>query len=152
MDRHLRLIDQAIKEQELSIASQPGANALPILLPELFVPRWGRSTRVSLSPMVDEVADAEHLVEMSIPEVDMMNDPNSSRFTNRAKGKGGRGRGKLGPDQMEQGVGRGIKSLKITLPAVQPGDIAVDPNETVYCYCQRVSFGQVGELSISWAF
>lgn len=97
--------------------------------------------------MVIDEADAGHVYDISIPDLDILNEISPPKPINRA-GKGVRGRRKLEPDHVARSVGRGIKSLKITLPAALPSDVTVDPNESVYCYCQRISFGQVGESSL----
>jgi hypothetical protein len=44
---------------------------------------------------------------------------------------------------------RASRSLKSTVStqytmATMPPDLVIDPNEPLYCYCNRVSFGEVG--------
>lgn len=56
VDRHLRILDQAITEQETSISlGSRSSHLLPANVPEPLVPRSGRSLRVTSSPLdVDE--------------------------------------------------------------------------------------------------
>jgi hypothetical protein len=52
VDRHIRLLDQSIKEQEASISLgvRPGTHLAPILLPELIVPGSRAARTVAHSP------------------------------------------------------------------------------------------------------
>ena len=62
VNRHVRILDQAIKEQEASISfgARP-SHLAPSNLPELAVPRWARPARATMSP-VDDDDDAELLL------------------------------------------------------------------------------------------
>jgi len=61
VNRHIRLLEQAIREQEVSISLgiRPGTHPAPILLPDLVVPRWGRPSRTTLSPIPNLSGDGE---------------------------------------------------------------------------------------------
>lgn len=63
------------------------------------------------------------------------------------------------PSSIDKGMGNGRQSHRPTRrepkgPAnsvsavVLSSDMPVDPNEPVYCYCQRVSFGEVETLKL----
>ncbi|KAJ7043359.1 hypothetical protein C8F04DRAFT_1074508 [Mycena alexandri] len=56
VERSIRLLDQAIQEQEhaISLGARPGTRLAPILLPELVMPRWSKLARVTLSPDLDD--------------------------------------------------------------------------------------------------
>ncbi|KAF8136129.1 hypothetical protein EV363DRAFT_1318807 [Boletus edulis] len=77
VDRHIRLLDQAIKEQEaaISLGVRPGTHLAPILLPDLVVPRWARATRVehspvpSLSPEPGLYIEEPPILELSPPSI-----------------------------------------------------------------------------------
>jgi len=58
VDRHIRLLDQSVKEQEaaISLGVHPGTHLAPILLPELIVPgsRAARAAAHSPAPALQE--------------------------------------------------------------------------------------------------
>ena len=60
VERHLRLLDHAIQEAQLSLGARPGVNPAPIHLPDLVVPRWSRTNRNSLSPLGDSDGGANY--------------------------------------------------------------------------------------------
>ncbi|KAF7338548.1 PHD-type domain-containing protein [Mycena venus] len=66
VERSIRIIDQAIQEQEhlISLGARPGTHLAPILLPELVVPRWTKPepARVTLSPDLDDVLGGDQNV------------------------------------------------------------------------------------------
>jgi len=116
VERHIRILDQSIKEQKASIAK--GASHPAIHLPELVVPRWqGRPTRAALSDDDDDL-----LPDSAAPPAPAV--PETSRSKSKKKGKS-RAAAVEDPAQ-----------LTITLPATQA-------NEELYCYCDRPSFGEV---------
>lgn len=103
---------------------------------ELFVPKWSRSTRVSMSPMLGEEDDLvvqAHPVQFEafIPSErsNRRRPPKSRKQKEREKEK----------EREENSV---VPPLKITLPPPHQ-EINPDPNEPTWCYCNRVSFGEV---------
>ncbi|EPQ56664.1 hypothetical protein GLOTRDRAFT_138331 [Gloeophyllum trabeum ATCC 11539] len=162
VDRHIRLLDQAIKEQELALSHglRPGTLPAPIVLPDVMVPK--RQTRTHQTPPpsdlenmavdVMEAPEAEGAPTMGISSevVEGRVAPKSRR-----KGKGrGRGRPKKGAGEQEEGQDEGaplapattnIKSVKLTVPPVVPQipDIAANPDEPRYCFCNQVSYGEM---------
>ncbi|KAJ7184096.1 hypothetical protein C8R46DRAFT_449756 [Mycena filopes] len=122
VERSIRLIDQAIQEQEhaISVGARAGTRLAPILLPELVVPRWTKPARLTLSPDLEDALGGE---EDKVPV------PSQQR---RKKGKKGR---KKDPIPNEAAVPR---------PRPKPPYIPnPDPNEPRYCYCDQVSFGEM---------
>ncbi|KAJ6611799.1 hypothetical protein B0H10DRAFT_2223717 [Mycena sp. CBHHK59/15] len=118
VERSIRLIDQAIQEQEhlISLGARPGTRLAPILLPELVMPKWTKPLRVTLSPDADEA-----LAERKVP------------VQSRGRKKGRRGRKK---EVLETEI--------VPLPRPKPPVIPnADPNESRYCYCDQVSFGEM---------
>ncbi|KAF8892660.1 hypothetical protein BD779DRAFT_1510177 [Infundibulicybe gibba] len=125
VDRHIRLLDQAIQEHETS-GTQTGNG---INLPDLVVPRWARPTRATLSPMGDGESD------LNVHET-------SSAIAPQNEPKGRRKKG--APNQKVQQLPVNVNSskcLKITLPPTIPTDVPSD--EPRYCYCDRISFGEM---------
>ena len=51
VERHIRLLDHAIRETQAALGAPIGTSAASIHLPDLVVPRWSRITRNSLSPV-----------------------------------------------------------------------------------------------------
>ena len=163
IDRHIRLLDQSIREQEMSISFGLRQGTHPSLLPDLAAPsRWSRATRVTHSP-IPGLSDDED-VSISAPhggisagsEVTIglatgsTDGPASASSAAAKKSKRGKKR-KTDKAASESGVTAGItpsssRSLKLKVPplnAVMQGDATADPNEPKYCYCNRVSFGNV---------
>ncbi|KAG1879421.1 hypothetical protein C8R48DRAFT_685612 [Suillus tomentosus] len=143
VDRHIRLLDQAIKEQEASISLgiRPGTHLAPILLPDLVVPRWVRPTRMersptpSLSPELSTILLQESTEELS---------------TESARpGRGRKARKKPEPESdtppplpeevLKIPATRTTRSVKLKIPA----QAQADPNEPRYCYCNQVSYETV---------
>ncbi|KAF9496042.1 hypothetical protein BDN71DRAFT_1446755 [Pleurotus eryngii] len=130
IDRQIRQIDQAIKEQEvaISLGSRPGTSLAPVILPDLAaVSRWSRVTHV-------EISDEEE-GEAPLPLQD--DEGMVLGVTTSAPGKRRRGRpkGQLKVTEAQGLVGaephrRETRSLKI-LPPKPPND-----DEDVYCLCQ----------------
>ncbi|KAF7359471.1 PHD-type domain-containing protein [Mycena sanguinolenta] len=121
VDRSIRLIDQAIQEQEhlISLGARSGTHLAPILLPELTVPRWTKPARVTVSPDLDNsYAGNQSMV--------------AAPTQRRRKGKRGR---KKDPSPTED-----VVPLPRPNPPVIPNP---DPNESRYCYCDQVSFGEM---------
>ncbi|KAF4576903.1 hypothetical protein EYR36_000498 [Pleurotus pulmonarius] len=132
IDRQIRQIDQAIKEQEaaISLGSHPGTGLAPVILPDLAaVPRWSRMTHVEISDDEDEGGEAP------LPLQD--DEGMVLGVTTNAPGKRRRGRpkGQSKTTEAQALVGaepyrRETRSLKI-LPPKPPND-----DEDVYCLCQ----------------
>ncbi|KAJ7093075.1 hypothetical protein C8R44DRAFT_890852 [Mycena epipterygia] len=121
VERSIRLIDQAIHEQEhaISVGARSGTRLAPILLPEIAMPKLPKPLRVTLSPDLDDaLGGAEHKA------------PAQSR--SRKKGRKGRKKETL-PSE-----------VVVPLPRPKPPIIPnADPNESRYCYCDQVSFGEM---------
>jgi len=163
VDRHIRLLGQAIKEQEASISLgiRSSTHLATILLPDLVVPRWARPSRVTLSPMptISGEADGETHVDesrnvgqggpmvLNIPS----DGPDGLRVQAQKKGKKGKGRWAKKKSEEEPSVDvpgpsrRHLRSVKLTItsPTLPPSGLAVDPNEPRYCYCDQVSYGEM---------
>ncbi|KAF8738616.1 hypothetical protein AX14_010910 [Amanita brunnescens Koide BX004] len=131
VERHMRLLDHAIQEVQLSLGARPGANTPSIHLPDLVVPRWSRTTRSSLSPLgnFDDVEDVA---------------AGTSSQLQASRNKKSRGK------QWNSGT-TGNQTLQLTFRgvaagppfALNPEDFVVDSSERLYCYCQEVSFGEM---------
>ncbi|KAH9967903.1 hypothetical protein BC827DRAFT_1168995 [Russula dissimulans] len=161
VDRHIRLLDQSIREQEMSISFGLRQGTHPSLLPDLAAPsRWARATRVTHSPIPglsdDEDATAPGISagsEVTIGMATTGNDtPRVSSSSKKAKKSKKRKSDKgLSEAEAAPAVAAGTtssssRSLKLKVPplnAVTQGDAAADPNEPKYCYCNRVSFGNM---------
>jgi len=137
VDRHIRLLDQFIKEQEASLGPEPN---VPVMLSmsELFVPKWSRSTRVSMSPMLDEGDD---VVVQSQP-VQLEAFMPSERSNRRRPPKNRKQKEKDKEKEREKEESSAAPPLRITLPPPHQ-EIHPDPNEPTWCYCNRVSFGEM---------
>jgi len=101
-------------------------NPVHIHLPELVIPQWrpkpSQST-LTVDPNMDQNSEDQD-------PVDVVGDYPTEKRTSKRKGKDG----KKGKQQDEP-----ASSFTITLPATQPND---EP-ELLYCYCDRVSFGEM---------
>lgn len=102
---------------------------------ELFVPKWSRSTRVSMSPMLDEEEQTAVVTQPVQSEALVPSD----RLNKRRPLKGRKQKEKEKEREKEENTA--AVPLRITLPP--PHGILVDPNEPTWCYCNRVSFGEV---------
>ncbi|KAF8964091.1 hypothetical protein BDZ97DRAFT_1660868 [Flammula alnicola] len=138
VERHIRLLDQAIKEQEASLAmdkSRSTARAA-VHLPELVVPEWPRKNRNTYitDDGLDGI-DGDQAIFVTETQTEHL------KGSQRASKKKGKERNKIEQDDQA----KDSASLTITLPAAtqQGEESAVQPNEELYCYCNRVSFGQM---------
>ncbi|KAG9318296.1 hypothetical protein JVU11DRAFT_380 [Chiua virens] len=158
VDRHIRLLDQAIKEQEtaISLGVRPGTHLAPILLPDLVVPRWARPSRVEHSPVPSLSPEPGlYVEEPPVLELSPLRVPSP-----KAPKKGKKAAPKPAKPEMEtqspaavDGAGSVMAprtrrgTVRLTIPA-QAGRLApsvpADPNEDRYCYCNQVSFGTGG--------
>lgn len=147
VDRHIRLLDQAIKEQEaaISLGMRPGTHLAPILLPDIVaVPRWARPSHVEHSPLAltpePEPAVDNHVVN------DVATVASTSPVSKKSK--------KTVPREPEPPKApivpavaeaprtrRGVRLTMPSRPTPEGPPISVDPNEKRYCYCHQVSFG-----------
>ncbi|KAG1837704.1 hypothetical protein DFJ58DRAFT_734200 [Suillus subalutaceus] len=153
VDRHIRLLDQAIKEQEASISLgiRPGTHLAPILLPDLVVPRWVRPTRIERSPTpsLSPELPAILLPQESIEELSI----ESAR-----PGRGRKARKKSEPESetppplpeevLKIPAIRTTRSVKLKIPA----QAQADPNEPRYCYCNQVSYETVRSVVIDFTW
>ncbi|KAL4074591.1 hypothetical protein V8B97DRAFT_1868614 [Scleroderma yunnanense] len=146
VDRHIRLLDQAIKEQEaaISLGMRPGTHLAPILLPDIIaVPRWARPSRVEHSPLA-LTPEPELPLPPIVPDEEVAVMP---PFV-----KKGKKHVSHEPESKEEPAAalptetpktrRGVK-LKIP-PLPGPGggpSIPPNLNEERYCYCNEVSYG-----------
>ncbi|KAH9977226.1 hypothetical protein BGW80DRAFT_1288047 [Lactifluus volemus] len=156
VDRHIRLLDQSIREQEMSISFGLRQGTHPSLLPDLAAPsRWARATRVTHSPIPglsdDEDLSAAGINPSSEVTIGMATGNDASRGpASSKKGKKSKKR------KLDRAIGEAEGASASTAPAVRSvrlkvpplglatqGDAAADPNEPKYCYCNRVSFGNM---------
>lgn len=115
MERHIRLLDQAIKEQEASLSQETSRSSFGtgVILPELAVPEWPRKSH-NATPI--EIVDGL--------DGDQSTSAQKKTMNGLAEGK-------------DDG-GNDSASLVITIPP--------HPVEELYCYCNRISFGEVSNL------
>ncbi|KAK2467106.1 hypothetical protein APHAL10511_001364 [Amanita phalloides] len=146
VERHLRLLDHAIQEVQLSLGAHPGSNAASIHLPDLVVPRWSRASRTSPSPL-DNFDDGGMDGLLTISTLEATNSPlemasfgiSPQLQTNR--GRKSRGTGATTSNQTVQLTFRGVAAGPPF--ALTPEEFVVDSSERLYCYCQEVSFGEM---------
>ncbi|PPQ63175.1 hypothetical protein CVT24_005720 [Panaeolus cyanescens] len=130
VERHIRLLDQAIKEQEAALLSG-NENGINIHLPELVVPQWAPRERAlrTTSPLADDELDGI----AAEPEPISTAPQTQSKVSRRGRKKGG-GAGK----QNGSAGDKDSSALTIHLPATA----ATQEVEETYCYCNRGSFGE----------
>jgi len=131
VERHIHILDQAIKEQEASLSADPSKPSAAIHLPELVIPQWVRRRRDEEATYNDEY-DGELEDQTNTPATEDPQAPNTKTSTKK-KGKGG-------SENRKGDHGNDATALTITLPATQPV-------EELYCYCNRVSFGEVSHCT-----
>lgn len=120
------MLDQAIKEQEASLALDEIQNTtgVAIHLPELTAPEYNRRKAESCIP-------DDYDLDLIDPD-GTLNTPDAQPEPPRTKKKKGKDKGVRG-----QSAQQDSSSFKITLPAAEI------VNEEVYCYCRQISFGKV---------
>ncbi|KAJ6606658.1 hypothetical protein DFH09DRAFT_1017776 [Mycena vulgaris] len=121
VERSIRLVEQALHEQEhaISLGASSGTRLAPILLPEIVMPKWTKPLRVTISPDLDDTLGGTE------PKP-----PAQSRV--RKKGRKGRKKETLPSEAV------------VPPPRPKPPIIPnADPNESRYCYCDQVSFGEM---------
>lgn len=167
VDRHIRLLDQAIKEQEaaISLGVRPGTHLAPILLPDLVVPRWARQPRVehspvpSLSPEPGLYVEEPPVLELPPPQIPSPKVPKKGKKAAAPKPTKPE-KEEIHPPAVDVGgeefaTARTRRaSVRITIPAqpqpvVAEPTVPANPNEDRYCYCNQVSFGTVGVVVYS---
>ncbi|KZT66825.1 hypothetical protein DAEQUDRAFT_694991 [Daedalea quercina L-15889] len=196
VDRYIRDLDRAIKEQEtsLSLGLRPGTHPASIILPEIVPPTTTRAARVTQPPpesiTVREVTPAPSTgpvpasATLQVEKQDIEEDePTLGVESSETPEHGGRRtilirprkrRGKKwskqkraatsgdAADQGDTATSEGTASLKLTVPPLSSitaqvgntpggtgdmselgalGDMPIDPNEPLYCYCNQVSYG-----------
>lgn len=159
VDRHIRLLDQSIREQEMSISFGLRQGTHPSLLPDLAAPsRWARAARVTHSPIPGLSEDEDMLAgpvisagsEVTIGMATTGSEGPRASSSSSKKGKKSKKRrtDKVVATETEATPGTAAsstRSLRLKVPPLNSvqGDAAADPNEPKYCYCNRVSFGNV---------
>lgn len=144
MDRHIRLLDQAIEEEiaSLSLGQSRLTTGIAMHLPEVVVPEWRRRK----TQIRDTFASDEDLDIANEGQAPVLPEPKKSRTkaAQRNSKKKGKGRNTAGhDDQYKDSI-----PLTITLPATtQQDDIDIQLNEELYCYCNRESFGEVSRCT-----
>lgn len=164
VDRHIRMLDRAIKEQEdaLSLDLHPGYH--PALLPDLLVPRWTRGPRIESSPLPGFDALDDENMDVDVEDAEVDNGDEESPAFGLTSGDVAADRGRNASKKSKKGKGRKKEkdaaerdTSKATTPAPQPnfklkippstavvsGDLPVHPNEPKYCYCDQVSYGHM---------
>lgn len=161
VDRHIRLLDQSIREQEMSLSFGLRQGTHPSLLPDLAAPsRWARATRSTHSPIPglseDEDITVPGIIISAGSEVTIgMATGNEAQRGPSAPKKSKKGKKRRTEKAVSEpeaiatpatATTSSSRSLRLKVPplsAVVQGDAAADPNEPKYCYCNRVSFGNV---------
>jgi hypothetical protein len=159
VDRHIRLLDQSIREQEMSISFGLRQGTHPSLLPDLAAPsRWARATRVTHSPVPGLSEDDDTLAgptisagsEVTIGMATTMGSevpraPSSSFKKSKKSKKRKTDKAVSEAEATPVTTTSSTRSLRLKVPPLNmvQGDAAADPNEPKYCYCNRVSFGNV---------
>jgi len=129
VDRHIRMLELAIREQEGVVLEGYGPAHLRPSLPDLTALRASRPLRPV--PGDEEMESVEQLTPNQEHETQNLSAVDK-KGTQRNRGKSGRSR----PD----GSAEQEKSLTITVPA---STAVAEPDERTYCYCNRESFGEV---------
>ncbi|KAJ8508537.1 hypothetical protein ONZ45_g9205 [Pleurotus djamor] len=131
VDRHMRQIDQAIKEQQaaISLGTNPNSSLAPVILPDLVpVSRWSRPAQVEIS---DDDDDDDKEREGHAPLANPVNEQGDTVLG--VTEDTGKKRSRRPPrNRSHKTDDAGKRSLKI-LPPKQPGDQEAE----VYCFCRR---------------
>lgn len=141
VDRHIRLLDKTIKEQEASISLgiRPGTHLAPILLSDLVVPRWVRPTRIERSPTPSLSPELSAII---LPQ-------ESTEELSAESARPGRGRKARKKSEPESETPPPLPEEVLKIPAIRttrsvklkiPAQAQADPNEPKYCYCNQVSY------------
>ncbi|KAF8497099.1 hypothetical protein F5888DRAFT_324981 [Russula emetica] len=160
VDRHIRLLEQSIREQEMSISFGLRQGTHPSLLPDLAAPsRWARATRVTHSPIPGLSEDEEDIpagpaisagseVTIGMATTTGSEGPRASSSSSKKTKKSKKRKTDKAVSEAEATPVTAMSSTRILRLKVPPlnsvqGDAASDPNEPKYCYCNRVSFGNM---------
>ncbi|KAH7907967.1 hypothetical protein BJ138DRAFT_1182057 [Hygrophoropsis aurantiaca] len=149
VDRHIRLLDQAIKEQEslISLSVHLGPNPAPLILHDLSVPRWVRPPRIEHSPIPSMSPEPLLPIRSNQCDEELILNENTSgtlkikrKYADRKIKKLPSGKKvDTTDDSIEPAQTRSTRGVKLTLsgPTLQQ----VAPTEPRYCYCNQVSYG-----------
>lgn len=157
VDRHIRLLDQSIREQEMSVSFGLRQGTHPSLLPDLAAPsRWARATRVTHSPIPGLSEDEDIL---AAPAISAGSEVTIGMATTGSEGPRASSSSKKSKKSKKKKTDKAVseaeatpvtatsstRSLRLKVPPLNSvqGDAAADPNEPKYCYCNRVSFGNM---------
>ncbi|TFK52000.1 hypothetical protein OE88DRAFT_1658747 [Heliocybe sulcata] len=164
VDRHIRLLDQAIQEQELALSHglRPGTQPAPIVLPDLAVPK-GR-TRAQLNSassdpeniVVDVLDHADTGAEaQDAPAMGIVSEVQGGRVApTSGKRRGRRPRMKQQDEKQEdvapsERAATNVKSVKLRMAPVVTDPVQgaletmANPDEPRYCFCNQVSYGEM---------
>ncbi|CAL1703916.1 unnamed protein product [Somion occarium] len=154
IDRYIRDLDRAIKEEEtsLSVGLRPGTHPASIILPEVVVPSLKALAAEAPkepepTPIVVEETTSVEPTSVPPPALLKRKIRTSKRVAEAAVAEG-RGRSlEKPPEEKEPTAAPVTRSLKLTVPplaSVAPQiELPTDPNEPRYCYCNQVSYGQM---------
>ncbi|KAN0105254.1 hypothetical protein V8E52_011242 [Russula decolorans] len=159
VDRHIRLLDQSIREQEMSVSFGLRQGTHPSLLPDLAAPsRWARATRVTHSP-IPSLSEDEDItagpaisagseVTIGMATTTGSEPPRASSSSSKKNKKSKKRKADKAVSEAEATpatITSSTRSLRLKVPPLNSvqGDAAADPNEPKYCYCNRVSFGNM---------
>ena len=141
VDRQIRLLDQAIKEQEaaISLGMRPGMHLAPIPLLDIV-----EHSPLALTPK-PEPSSTPIVFNEAIPVI-----PPSVKKGKRLISHESEWKEEAAIPAEASKTRRGVK---LTLSAPPPGlsggpPLFPDPNEKRYCYCNQVSFGTVGFMIV----
>ncbi|KZT25131.1 hypothetical protein NEOLEDRAFT_1133881 [Neolentinus lepideus HHB14362 ss-1] len=164
VDRHIRLLDQAIKEQELVLSHglRPGTLPAPIVLPDLTVPKGRTRGQHSPAPGDTENMDVDVLDQANagaeaddVPTMGIVSEVQEGQVAPRPRrGKKGRQKKKALEETTENAAPlvpatTNIKSVKLTVApmitnAAQAAlETIANPDEPRYCFCNQVSYGEM---------
>ncbi|CCM06380.1 uncharacterized protein FIBRA_08639 [Fibroporia radiculosa] len=167
VDRYIRDLDRAIKEQETSISLglRPGTHPASIILPEVVVPTGIRPHRPPPSPLllpttIEEMPSPAEIEPSDTGEVTLGvvstetpttgQDGTPVRPRRRRVAKWSRKKKSVvkPPGDEDADMPAASSGLTLTVPplasvALNGGDMPIDPNEPRYCYCNQVSYGEM---------
>jgi len=141
VERYIRLVEQEIKEQEVSISlgMRPGTHIAPILLPDLVVPRWVRHPRAEQSP-VPLLLHEDDSGAVVVDEPDDIEPLKEDQQSKKSK------KGKKGPFKKEESTSERSEvppnkkkpraTIRLTIP-VPP--LHSQEDSDIWCYCQKPS-------------
>lgn len=150
IDRHVRALDLAIEEQEQAIAAgiRPGTRPAAIVIPKgSSSPSHGHSHSYESNGLLALAEVASAVAEKTLESMQPLPSAGSTVLTWNDK--------EAPIEEKPTTTGKKEASKpKVQLPkrdrkkrnAAAKEEVA-DPNEPTYCYCDRVSFGNVSTLS-----